>query len=293
MEHPGSVDGDWYVDSRCIDCDVARQYAPELIATAPDGNSIIVRQPATPAEELVMWRATLACPTQSIGTHQRRRPPPNVFPWELDDGVFLCGYNDESSFGAHSYFVRRPEGNLLVDAPRWTRRLVEPLEAMGGIAHVLLSHRDDVADAQRYADHFGARVWIHEADRNAAPFATDVVTGDAPVELRPGLVIVPVPGHTRGSVCYSLEDRFLFSGDSLAWHRRRDELVVFGSTTWYSWDALTESMARLSRTVRFEWVLPGRGIWHHAPAAVMGVALTNLAGEMARYDARSWDRRRR
>ena len=32
QRHPDGVDGDWYADTRCISCDVARHYAPGLIA---------------------------------------------------------------------------------------------------------------------------------------------------------------------------------------------------------------------------------------------------------------------
>ena len=55
--HPGNVDGDWYADTRCIACDVARHYAPELIGEDADGLSVVIRQPTTPAEEAEMWRA--------------------------------------------------------------------------------------------------------------------------------------------------------------------------------------------------------------------------------------------
>ena len=75
QRHPANVEGDWFADTRCIECDVARHYAPDLIAS-DDGLSVVVRQPGTPDEEQAMWRAAVACPTQSIGTISRRRPPP-------------------------------------------------------------------------------------------------------------------------------------------------------------------------------------------------------------------------
>ena len=42
-----------------------------------------------------------------------------------------------------------------------TRDRQEPTR---GIDHILLTHRDDIADAQRYAEYFDARVWIHDGD---------------------------------------------------------------------------------------------------------------------------------
>ena len=42
--------------------------------------------------------------------------------------VYHCGYHSELSFGAASYFIRRPEGNILMDSPRFTPALVKGLE---------------------------------------------------------------------------------------------------------------------------------------------------------------------
>jgi glyoxylase-like metal-dependent hydrolase (beta-lactamase superfamily II) len=171
------------------------------------------------------WRAMLVCPTASVRHEGKRARPAGVFPQELAPGVYRCGYNSEDSYGAHSYFVRRPEGNLLVDSPRYARELVDFFRAAGGISDVLLSHRDDVADADKYAKDFGARVWIHRDDARAAPYATNRLT--ALTAIRDGLLAIPVPGHTRGSVVYLLEDAYLFTGDSLAWSEERQDLSRF------------------------------------------------------------------
>lgn len=123
-----------------------------------------------------------------------------------------------------------------------------------------MTHRDDVADAARYAERFGARVWIHEDDRAAAAFATDLFRGIDELEIVPGLVAVPVPGHTKGSVVFVLDSRFLFSGDSLAWNHDRGDLAAFRRACWYSWPVQTSSLDRLARSAhRFAWVLPGHG----------------------------------
>jgi glyoxylase-like metal-dependent hydrolase (beta-lactamase superfamily II) len=291
QQHPHSVHGDWYADTRCIACDVARHYAPGLIAGDERGQSVIIRQPTSADDEAAMWRAALACPTQSIGTRSRQRAPLGVFPWRLTDNVYLCGHNDEASFGAHSYFAVREQGNLLIDSPRYTGRLADRLLELGGVAHVLLTHRDDVADAARYAERFAARVWIHETDADAAPFATDIVHGGEIMAVAPGVRAIPVPGHTRGSMAFEDDHGHLFTGDSLSWNEERGGLDVFGSATWYSWEELTASMARLSRVARFSWVLPGHGKWGHDDPEEMAHQLGRLANEMGGHTARTWDRR--
>jgi len=278
--HPGNADGDWYVDTRCIDCSTCRQLAPDVFEQVVD-QSLVVAQPGSGAALIGAWRAALACPTQSIGTVSRQHRPEGLFPQELDDDVFLCGFNSEHSFGANSYFVRRPEGNLLVDSPRWTHLLADPIEALGGIDDVFLTHSDDVADASKWAEHFGARVWIHADDHHAAPFATQVVAGREDTEIRPGLVVVPLPGHTKGSVAYLLEQRYLFSGDSLAWSPAGD-LAAFRRSCWYSWGEQTASLGRLAERHRFSWVLPGHGERHRGEAEDMHRRLVDLLSRMGR-----------
>jgi glyoxylase-like metal-dependent hydrolase (beta-lactamase superfamily II) len=128
---------------------------------------------------------------------------------------------------------------------------------MGGIAHILITHRDDVADAARWAQRFDARMWIHVDDHAAAPGATDLLRGLGDTQIGPGLVAIPTPGHTKGSVMYLLDGRYLFTGDSLAWSHEQGDLVAFPSC-WWSWSAQADSLERLAEH-HFAWVLPGHG----------------------------------
>lgn len=274
--HPGNAPGDWYVDDRCVACDVARQHAPDLITATDGGQSVITRQPATPGEEMALWRAALACPTRSIGTTSRRTAPPRVFPMQVAPGVFLCGHNDLRSFGAHAWLVPQARDPFLVDAPHWNRTLARAIEDVGGIDHVLLTHRDDIADAQRYAEHFDARVWIHDADRDAAPFATDIITTTDEAVIFPGLVAFAVPGHTRGSVLYLHRERHLFAGDTLAWSRQTADLRPI-EKIWYSREEHRRSLTRLARSGHdFEHVFPGHGDWTKSPVNDMSDRLARL-----------------
>jgi glyoxylase-like metal-dependent hydrolase (beta-lactamase superfamily II) len=256
--HSGNVDGPWFVDQRCIDCDAVRQVAPTLFGRA-GGQAVVTRQPQSSDDEQAMVRAALACPTRSVRRDPPRSFPRGVYPHELADGVSYVGYNSTDSFGANAFLIERPAGNVLVDAPRFVTPLVDQIEQRGGLDHVVLTHRDDVADAEAYARRFGASVWIHHEDADAAPFATHVVGGSDDVEVQPGLQLVPCPGHTEGSVCFVLDDRFLFSGDSLYWHRRRQDLAVHLRQTWYSLEVQLDSLRRLAERHRFSFVLAGHG----------------------------------
>ena len=262
--------GDFYVDRTCIDCDACRRIAPAVFAEASD-HSYVARQPASEEERRRALMALVACPTGSIGTvsRQKVRPALEAFPEPIAENVSFCGFTSESSFGAWSYFVERPEGNVLVDSPRAVNRLLHHFEGRGGIASMFLTHRDDVADHEAFARRFGCERILHERDVTASTRGVErKLSGDEPAWLDDDLVAIPTPGHTRGHAVLLYRDRFLFTGDHLAWSSRRNGLVAFHDACWYSWDRQIASMERLL-DFSFEWVLPGHGAWHQASPAVM------------------------
>jgi glyoxylase-like metal-dependent hydrolase (beta-lactamase superfamily II) len=77
---------------------------------------------------------------------------------------------------------------------------------------------------------------------------------------------------------YLLDDLVLFSGDSLAWSAREQDLVAFREACWYSWAELTASLGKRAAAYRFEWVLPGHGWPVHLPAEEMNARLRTLVG---------------
>ncbi len=286
--HHASVPGPWFVDTTCIDCDACRQLAPAVFDGTGLDQSAVRRQPASPDEERAAARALVACPTASIGVEGRHIQAEGLFPQEIEDGVFYCGFNSPDSFGANAFLAVRPEGNLLVDSPRFASPLARAIEEKGGVRHVLLTHRDDVADAERFARHFGADVWIHDADASAAPPGAQRIRGRAPVTLWPDVVAIPLPGHTRGSVAYLLHSRFLFSGDSLYWSRAQRDLSAFRDACWYSWEEQTESLDRLAAHP-FQWVLAGHGDRHRGSVGEMNRRLRALVTRMrAAADDSAW-----
>ena len=276
--HSANAPGNWYIDTRCTDCSAARTVAPGLIVER-DGQSVFARQPETPEDIRMAWRARLLCPTASVRTMRPAAMPEGVFPEVMTKSVYRLGYNADSSYGAHSFLIRREAGNAMVDAPRFTRAVTARLEEWGGLADILLTHRDDVADAGAYAKHFGARVSIHKCDRAAAPFADNILEGEEPIALGSDLTAIPVPGHTKGSVAYLYDGRCLFSGDSLAWSFEKDDLTAWRDFCWYSWPAQTESLARLL-DFSFAWVLAGHGGSKELAPADMRVRLAALIERM-------------
>jgi glyoxylase-like metal-dependent hydrolase (beta-lactamase superfamily II) len=180
------------------------------------------------------------------------------FPLPIEDGVFYCGFNSAKSFGGNSYFLQRPEGNWLIDSPKFLPHLVQAFEKAGGIATIFLTHSDDVADAAKYAAHFKSRRIIHEADQSAQPGAEVILRGFDQREITPGFIIIPTPGHTEGHCVLLVQNKFLFTGDHLWWRRKRQQLGASEGVAWYSWRKQAESMEKLLK-YPFEWVLPGHG----------------------------------
>ncbi|WP_437731061.1 MBL fold metallo-hydrolase [Sorangium sp. So ce1335] len=281
---PENAPGDYFVDRSCIDCDTCRQIAPSLFARAPAvERSVVARQPATPDEHLRAAMALVSCPTASIGTADRQgmAAAATAFPEPIDEDVYYCGYASESSYGAASYLIRRPEGNVLVDSPRAARPLLKRIRELGGVRTLVLTHRDDVADHRLFRDAFGCDRVIHEADVEDDTALSEVkIKGLDPIALAPDLTLIPVPGHTRGSVALLVRDRYLFTGDHLSASSETGRLDASREVCWYSWTEQIRSMERLLEH-RFTWVLPGHGRRHRAPSEdAMRAALAELIDRM-------------
>lgn len=269
-----NVDGEFYVDDSCIDCGACRWIAPATFGERSD-ISIVVHQPTTPTERRQAVKALIACPTASIGTTAKLdlAGEGGVFPDEIAPGIYHCGYHARSSYGAASWLIVRPQGNVLIDSPRFATQLVKRIEALGGLTTMFLTHRDDVADHQKFHDHFGCARILHKDDVSAA--TRDVerqIEGKAPIRLDDEILLIPVPGHTRGSACLLYRDEFLFPGDHFSWLETENVIRVARHVCWYDWDQQVESTARLAG-YRFEWILPGHGAPGHRPAAEMARAI--------------------
>ncbi len=273
---PENVEGAFFVDSTCIDCDTCRQIAPRTFGETGEF-SFVQHQPRGVDEERAAFRALVACPTASIGSADKTgaRPALEEFPWPVTPGIWYCGFASRKSFGGSSYFLQHPDGNWMVDSPRYVEHLARRFDEMGGVRYIFLTHRDDVADADRYAARFGATRIIHRLELAAQPDAERVIEGGKPQELAPGFLTIPTPGHTRGHCALLYDGRILFSGDHLWWSRTRGRLNASRDVCWYSWPQQVDSVMLLA-DYEFEWVLPGHGERVHFPKAEMKKELARL-----------------
>lgn len=268
--------GDFFVDDSCIDCGMCRWLAPDTFDLDQALElSRVYRQPATEEELKLGLMALIGCPTASIGTVQKHNLLPVIgsFPTRIEDNVYYCGFHSEASFGATSYLIVRERGNVLVDSPRFTKSLVARIEAMGGVQTMFLTHRDDVADHRKFRGHFHCERILHRDDVTQATRELEVQpSGNDPVQLDTDLLLIPTPGHTRGSACLLYDQKYLFTGDHAAWSRRLGQIYAFRDACWYDWNVLRTSMQRLAEH-SFEWMLPGHGERCHFARAEMSAQM--------------------
>ncbi len=255
-----NVAGNFFVDATCINCDTCRQLAPLNFEEIGD-YSAVSRQPVDEQQTHQAYQALLACPVGAIGTDQNEKSSltsaMDSFPLLIEENVYYCGFNSEKSFGANSFFVQHANGNWLIDSPRYIKHLIAAFEQRGGIKYIFLTHEDDIADADKYAAHFGAKRIIHAGDAGAVPDAEWIVDGAEGMLLVEYFQAIPVPGHTAGSMALLYNEKFLFTGDHLWWNPQSRTLQAPTQRIWRA-KVLTASIEKLLNC-RFEWVLAGHG----------------------------------
>ena len=280
-----NVPGEFFVDDACIDCDTCRILAPDVFARSNlVGMSFVGTQPNSAAQVLRAKMALVACPTSAIGTENKVDVAAAVaaFPERITDDVLYCGFASKDSYGASSYMIVREGGNVLVDSPRAARRLMDRIASLGGVRTMFLSHRDDVADHEQYARRFGCERVLSRADAGPGTRAVErLIESDDPTCLAPDLLVIPVPGHTRGSLVLLYRREFLFTGDHLWATEDGERLQASRSVCWYSWDSQIRSVEKLLQ-FDFQWVLPGHGRRLQAPAPIMRQKLLDLLARMKR-----------
>ncbi|CAA6655776.1 unnamed protein product [Spirodela intermedia] len=260
-----NVEGEFFVDERCIDCDACRWMAPDTFARIGE-KSAVFNQPGDEEERFRALQALLSCPTGSIGTEKSPveiRRVQETFPLPIDEqslpDVRHCGYHSKDSFGATSYLIVHPKGNILVDSPRYAKVLARRIEMLGGARFMFLTHKDDVGDHHAWHEKLGCERILHSADVEASTADVEMqLYGDGPWSLGADFDLIHTPGHSKGSVCLFYKPRkALFTGDHLATSEGSD-LNMFEKYNGFSVKLQLSNIRKLL-DLDFLWVLPGHG----------------------------------
>ena len=278
MPRAANTPGNLFVDESCIDCDVCRWMCPSIFSRK-GVKSIVHKQPEEDNDKLRAYAAMISCPVGSIRLHS---PDPLVkkalqlLPAPIDPvrlpGVFHLGYHAAESFGAASFLIQRTSKsgleneNIMIDTPRFNERLAKAIEKEGGLSYLILTHKDDVHDHERWTQRFPkCKRVMHLAD--ISKYTEDVeikLSGKASWQLADDVTILHTPGHTAGSICTLVRvtggENALFSGDHLAYSASRQGLDGFKRYNKGNEKVQGDSIRLLAEEeLSFTWLIPGHG----------------------------------
>jgi glyoxylase-like metal-dependent hydrolase (beta-lactamase superfamily II) len=120
-------------------------------------------------------------------------------------GVFLLPQNGGKGFG-YSHFVKRPAGNLILDASRLgsLSDSFDTLSEQGGVKAVVISDRHlGGVSTNEIAERFGATVYCSAIEAEAMGHRSNGVRIDHALPFERTLIecdvmLIPTPGHTAG-----------------------------------------------------------------------------------------------
>jgi glyoxylase-like metal-dependent hydrolase (beta-lactamase superfamily II)/ferredoxin len=275
LKRDQNENGPFFVDKSCINCGTCYWMAPHTFKEI-EGQSAVYHQPEVDNKKEETIRAILSCPTFSIGNTQKGELDLKIeasLPFPLgdsEDHLFYTGYHSEKSFGATSYFIQRETGNILVDSPRFLKKLALRFEKMGGLPFQYLTHQDDIGDTELYWKTFQGQRIIHQEDakRKDLEKYEILLQGKETFSLAKDVLIIPVPGHTKGSTVLLFKNKYLFTGDHLAYSRKNKHLIAFKNHCWYDFKEQIQSMEKLLQ-FEFQYILPGHGAPFHCSPSQM------------------------
>ena len=184
---------------------------------------------------------------------------------EILPGVYLVEANGRKGFG-YGHFVRRPEGNLILDGSRISSfsDAFPEIETLGGVAAVVISDRHlGGKPTNEIAARFGAQVYCSQIEADAMGHRSNAVTIHhvLPYErahIAGGVRLIPTPGHTAGqfaTLCEVDGRRILFSSD-FVW--RQDGRWRPGNSSRRKMKPSFEAL----RDLDFDTIVPWTGYGH-------------------------------
>ena len=171
----------------CATCGV--QFAPTDIAPAACPVCDDERQYLPPGGQ--RWTTLAALRTTHFNAWRQAEPD-----------LFGIGTFPAFAIGQRALLIRTPSGNVLWDCiTLLDDATIALVRALGGIAHIAISHPHYYGTMADWAAAFGAVIWLHEADQNwvMQPDPAIRFWSGTTTEMLPSLTLINAPGHFDGA----------------------------------------------------------------------------------------------
>jgi len=120
---------------------------------------------------------------------------------EHEPGLLGIGTTPTFAIGERALLLQRPQGNILWDCISLIdAETVEKVEQLGGITAIAISHPHYYTAMVEWARHFGATIYLHEADRQWVMRPDDCIqfwSGEA-YQLAEDITLLRLGGHFAG-----------------------------------------------------------------------------------------------
>ena len=121
--------------------------------------------------------------------------------------------------GCISHFIVSENEAVVIDAVRHTERILDLASSLNArITHVFDTHlqADHISGGGKIAKKTGAVYHISAADAGPAAYAyAGLKDGETVMFGKSRIAVIHTPGHTPGSVSLLLDNKFLFTGDTI------------------------------------------------------------------------------
>lgn len=167
-------------------------------------------------------------------------------------------FNEERNIDFHSVLWVRPGGNILIDPLPLSDHDAEHLEALGGVAIIVITTSDHIRDAAAIAAQYHAEIHGPDGERESFPIFCQRWLEDGD-QVVPGLQVLALQGSkTPGELALILEDTTLITGDLVRAHEGGRLCLLPDAKLAHRNQALA-SVQRLANLDKLEAVLVGDG----------------------------------
>jgi glyoxylase-like metal-dependent hydrolase (beta-lactamase superfamily II) len=167
-------------------------------------------------------------------------------------------FDTERNVDFNSIAWVRANGNVLVDPLPLSNHDWNHLQALGGVALIVITNSDHIRDAAAIAQKTGAQLLGPQAEQTTFPVRCDRWLKDGD-EVVPGLQVLELHGSkTPGELALVLEDLTLITGDLVRAHRA-NALMMLPDAKLKDKAAAIASVQRLADLAQIETVLVGDG----------------------------------